>query len=131
MTPIADPTPAYAALTWTSISGISVSSAAVLAMGVAVLKTGRSPLTLLQRGALRIQGEWMWLLTCAWPAVLSVRWQYEICATKVHRRVIETVRPAARGPVAEETFNPPPGSAHQELLEIRETMRNLVEGASA
>ena len=126
----ADPTPAYAAMTWTSISGIVVASAGVLAIGLAVLKTGRSPLTLLVRAALRLQGEWMWLIDYAWPAVRRERHQIEWCLRGAHRRVVETAPPAqTREPVAIEKHQPPPGSA--QLTEIRDTMRDLVRGLSA
>lgn len=89
---------------------------AIAGIALACLMTPRCPpLTLLQRWALRLQGEWMWLVECAWPAVRSVRWQYEICATKCHRRVVEAAPPAQPGPVAAETFEPPPGSGRQTL----------------
>jgi hypothetical protein len=111
-------TPAYAALTWTSISGIALATSAVLALGVVVIKTGRSPLTLLQLAALRLQGEWMWAVGYAWPAVRRERHQIDYCIAKAARRVVEKAPPiASREPVAVERFTQLPGSARSGLLD--------------
>ena len=90
----------------------ALSISAVLVMGVAVFRTGRSPLTLLQRGALHCQAAWRWVTHYAWPAAMRERRWYGECFQYAHQRVVETVPPAkTREPVAEPTYQPPPGSA--------------------
>ena len=85
----------------------TLSILAVLVMGVAVFRTGRSPLTLLVRTALHAQAVWLWISRYAWPAVMRERRWYGECLHEAHRRIVE-VRPVERKPVAEETFSPPP-----------------------
>lgn len=112
----ADSTPAYAALTLTSVTGIALVVGSVLAMGVAVIKTGRSPLTLLVRAALHMQAAWLWVSLIAWPAVMRERGKYRNCFAEAHLRMVDPVRQAPE-PVAEEKFRPPPSSGRPESLD--------------
>lgn len=85
--------------------------------GLSPMALANRALTLLIRAALRLQGAVLWLRWYAWPAVLRERHQYRYCVDEAQRRLFQSVRHEARGPVEAKTFSPPPGEARLNLRE--------------